>query len=423
MLAKKPLTDRTIKAVKPAPLGKRTLLWDAIVPGLALRVTDRGKRSFVLISRYPGSTHPVPRSLGPYGAITLEQARTKARQWLELIASGVDPGRREIEQRQETFKAIATNYFARRAKDHRTRKLSEATLERLVYPTLGARPIDTITRSDIVRLLDQIEDGSGPVMADNTLWIVNRIMNWHATRSDTFRSPIVRGMNRAKEQARSRILDDDELRAIWRASGDYDHPFGPMLRFILLTATRRNEVRYAKRSEITGTEWTIPASRYKTMIDHVIPLSQAALAALDGAGQGHSSGPLLADGNPTVSRGTSFNVGGSSYGEAEAFIFSANGKQAFGGLDRHKRAIDEASGVKGWVIHDLRRTARSLMSRAGVNADIAERCLGHVIPGVRGIYDRHEYFEEKRRAFEALAGQIERIINPQDNIVSIGQGR
>jgi integrase len=155
------------------------------------------------------------------------------------------------------------------------------------------------------------------------------------------------------------------------------------------------------REEIVGAEWTIPAVRYKTKIDHVIPLSRAALTALDWAGQGNSSGPLLSDtnGNP--------------------FIFSSNGKLALGGFDRHKRAIDEASGVTGWTIHDLRRTARSLMSRAGVNADIAERCLGHVIGGVRGIYDRHEYFEEKRRAFEALAAQIERIVNPQANVVAL----
>ena len=259
MLAKKPLTDRAIKAVKPAPSGKRTLVWDALVPGLALRVTDNGKRSFVLVTRYPKSPHPTPRSLGAYGAISLEQARTKAREWLEMIASGVDPGRHEIEKRQETFKAIATDYFHRKAKDHRSRDQSEATLVRLVYPTLGNRPINAISRSNIVRLLDQIEDDNGPVMADRTLGIISSVMNWHATRSDTFRSPIVRGMTRAEEKARSRILSDEELRAIWKATGEYRHPFGPMLRFILLTATRRNEAAYAKRSEITGSEWTIPA--------------------------------------------------------------------------------------------------------------------------------------------------------------------
>jgi hypothetical protein len=91
MLAKKPLTDRAVAALKPAPIGKRRLVWDAVVPGLAVRVTDRGVRTFVLVTRYPGSPHPAPRSLGAYGAITLEEARGKARAWLKLIGAGRDP--------------------------------------------------------------------------------------------------------------------------------------------------------------------------------------------------------------------------------------------------------------------------------------------------------------------------------------------
>ena len=105
-------------------------------------------------------------------------------------------------------------------------------------------------------------------------------------------------MKRAGGQARSRILTDEELRSVWAACAEYRHPFGPMLRFILLTATRRSEALYAKRSEIVGAEWTIPAERYKTKIDHLIPLSQAALAIAQGSGDG--------------------------------FIFTANGKQAIG---------------------------------------------------------------------------------------------
>jgi integrase len=386
-LAKKPLTDRAIASAAPAPPGKRRLLWDAIVPGLALRVTSRGARSFVLVTRYPGSRNPAPRSLGPVGKITLAQARDKARQWFKMIAAGVDPGIRDIQRRQETFTAIASGYLARKAKDHRSRGKTEATLARLVYPTFGLRPIDSITRSDVVRLLDKIEDDNGPMMANEVLGNVSRVFDWHATRSDTFRSPIVKGMKRTGAQARSRILADEELRAVWAACADYHHPFGSMLRFILLTATRRSEALYAKRSEIVGTEWTIPAARYKTKIDHLVPLSQAALAFVEGDGDG--------------------------------FIFTANGKQAIGSHTLHKAAIDEASGVKGWTIHDLRRTARSLMSRAGVPTDHAERCLGHVIGGVRGVYDRHEYLEEKRLAFEALASQIERIVNPQANVIAI----
>ena len=224
-------------------------------------------------------------------------------------------------------------------------------------------------------------------MANEVLGNISRVFDYHAARTDTFRSPIVKGMNRAGAQARSRILDDDELRAVWRACVDYQHPFGGLLRFILLTATRRNEALYATRAEIVGAEWTIPAARYKTKIDHLIPLSQAALALVEGSGDG--------------------------------FIFTANGKQAIGSHSRHKAAIDKASGVTGWTVHDLRRTGRSLMSRAGVPTDHAERCLGHVIGGVRGVYDRHEYLEEKRVAFEALASLVERIVNPQANVVAI----
>jgi integrase len=91
------------------------------------------------------------------------------------------------------------------------------------------------------------------------------------------------------------------------------------------------------------------------------------------------------------------------------------------GFSKFKHKFDEACGVADWTLHDLRRTARSLMSRAGVAPDHAERCLGHVIGGVRGTYDRHEYAEEKRKAFEALAGQIDRIVNPRENVVAIGR--
>jgi len=191
-------------------------------------------------------------------------------------------------------------------------------------------------------------------------------------------------MGRGIKQARSRILDDDELRAIWKATADYP-VFGALLRFILLTATRRYEAGKMRWSELSGDTWIIPAARYKTNLDHVIPLSVMALAVLPPRN-----------------------------GE---FVFSKNGHQAMGGYERHKQAIDEASGVSGWVIHDLRRTARSLLSRAGVASDHAERCLGHVIGGVRGVYDRHEYFDEKAKAFEALALQVERIISPQQNVV------
>jgi integrase len=390
MKAKKPLTDRALRALKPAPTGKRKIVWDAVIPGFGVRVTDQRIKTFVLVRRYPGSPNPAPRSLGVYGAITLEAARAKARQWIELIGSGIDPTQHAIRKREQTFQHIAAQYLLRKAKDHRSRTATEATLNRLVYPTFGPRPIETINRSDIVRLLDRIEDERGPVMASRTLSIINRVMNFHASRSDDFRSPIVKGMARGTEQSRSRTLTDDELRAIWKATADYP-VYGALLRFILLTATRRNEAGQMRWAELSDGTWVIPAARYKTNLDHVIPLSAMAQSVLP-----------------------------ERNGE---FVFSANGRQAIGGYGRHKQVIDEASGVSDWVVHDLRRTARSLLSRAGVASDHAERCLGHVIPGVRGVYDRHEFYDEKARAFEALAAQVQRIIDPQPNIIAMKERR
>ena len=389
-MARFALTDRYVHNAKAR--GGRAEYFDENTRGLALRVSPAAKS---WCFHYTTGGVRKRLKLGTYPATSLSKARTLATEARGLLEAGKDPSAVRAASKN-TLKAICDEYLKREGSKLRTAQERLRVFNRLVYPTLGAMQIDAIKRTDIVRLLDGIEDENGPVMADKTLAFLSKLFSWHASRSDEFRSPIVRGMTRTKpqERTRSRILSDEELRAIWRATGEYSHPFGPMLRFILLTATRRNEAVYAKRSEITDTEWTIPAARYKTKLDHLIPLSDMAVAQT-------RAGPL--------------NLGVTTQ-SANAFIFTTNGK-AIGGLGRHKRAIDEASGVTGWWTHDLRRTARSLMSRAGVPSDHAERCLGHVIGGVRGVYDRHEYLEEKRRAFEALAAQIERIVNPQDNVV------
>jgi integrase len=390
MRHKKALTDRTIQGLKPAPRGKRSLVWDAQVPGLAVRVTDKGKKTFTLVVRYPGSQNPAPRSLGTYGTITLETARSKARDWLALIASGTDPATSEVMRRANTLMAISEEYFRRDGKGLRTGAARRRVIERLVYPTLGSRPISDIRRSEIIRLLDGIEDANGAVMADRTLAVVRKIMNWHASRSDDFRSPIVRGMARTKptERARDRILTDDELRAVWRNA---EGTFGTLVKFILLTAARRGEAAEMPWTEIAaGGDWTLPASRNKAKVDLVRPLSKAALAVLKGLG-----------------------TAGSTY------IFSTNGRTPISAFSREMLALSAASGTNGWTLHDLRRTSRSLMSRAGIDANVAERCLGHVIGGIRGVYDRHEYHREKALAFEALAAQIDRIVRPQANVVGI----
>jgi integrase len=388
MLAKRPLTDRGIAALKSAPPGKRKLYWDAVVPGLAVRVTDTGVKAFVLVKRFPGNPNPTARSIGKVGAVTLEAARTQAREWLAQVGAGRDPAREAEARKRDTLRAVCEEWWQRKAQGFRSASAQRSRLERLVYPTLGSIAIREVRKSDIVRLHDRVTDENGPVAANRVVELLTAILNWHATRSDNFRSPIVRGMTTA-EVARDRILNDDELCAIWRAT-EGGNGFAGLIRFLLLTAARRGEAAEMQWSEIAEGVWTLPALRNKVGQELVRPLSKAALAVLE------------------------------AQSRTGDFVF--NGHRPLVAFTPLKARLDAASGTTGWVLHDIRRTSRSLMSRAGVSSDIAEQCLGHVLGGVRGVYDRYKYLDEKRVAYEKLAALISGIVDPQPNVVSIRGG-
>jgi integrase len=389
------LTAAFVKSAKAEDGKERSVYWDQDLSGFGLMVTSAGHRSFIAQYRTRGLSRRY--TIGAAARIDLDQARKRARQIFGQVAHGADPvadKRKELEADRNSLKAVCERYLGREGGKLRTTEKRRATLERLVYPKLGGRQIDDIKRLEIVHLLDAVEDERGPAMADQTLAILRRIFNWHAIRSNEFRSPIVRGMARRDPEARerSRVLSDDELRAVWKAGEDYAGPWGQFIRFLLLTATRRTEAAAMTWAELSGDEWNIPRERYKTDTEVTLPLSSAAMKVLDEV--------------PRI--------------QGCSFVFTTDGRTAISGFSAFKTKFDIACGVKDWRLHDLRRTARSLMSRAGVNPDVAERCLGHKIAGIRGTYDRHSYLAEMRHAFEALSAQIERIINPPgDNVVAL----
>ena len=173
-------------------------------------------------------------------------------------------------------------------------------------------------------------------------------------------------------------------------------PFGALVHFLTLTSARRSEASAIRWDEIDAEGiWTLPVSRSKTKIEVFRPLSKAALAILDAQ-------PRLDD---------------------CPFVFTARGVSPMTSFSMPKAKLDKISGVHDWRLHDLRRTARSLLPRAGVNADVAERCLGHAMPTIRATYDRHQYLDEMRHAFEALAALIERIVHPPKGDVIPLRGR
>jgi integrase len=395
------LNESVVKSLPLPASGSRihyfagTVIQGAKTPrGFGVRVTANGTRSFVM--RYRIAHHEHLYVIGQHPDWSVLDAVKEARVLRQRIDRGEDPlaGRRKQEaEARETLQAICEEYLSRDGKKLRTVEWQERALERLVYPDLGNRVIRAIKRTDIVRLLDKIEDENGPVMADRTLATVRKIMNWHASRSDDFRSPIVRGMARSKprERSRERTLADDEVSLVWKTAETSQTPFGAFVQFCLLTGARRGEAAEMSWQELDGSTWTLPAARNKTKVDLVRPLSKQARMVLPA--------------------------------RAGDFVFSTDGgKTPISGFSQLKRAFDKACGVKNWTIHDVRRTARTLLSRAGVSPDIAERCLGHVIGGVRGVYDRWEFRDEKAAAYESLAGLISHIINPQDN-VTVMDGR
>jgi integrase len=381
------LTDRFCERAKPAQGQTQTDYFDEQVSGLALRVAE-GHKAWSFHFTSPGNGKRARLTFGSYPATSLGAARTRAVEAKALVEAGKDPRSAEA----DTLKGICAEYLKREGKRLRSLDWRKGVLERHVYPTLGHRPIAEIQRSEIVRLLDKIEDRSGATMADRTLAVVRKIMNWHAARTDDFRSPIVKGMARTKssELARERVLTDDELRKVWAINNGV---FGSFVRFLLLTGARRNEASEMTWDEIDGSDWMLPAARNKTKVDLVRPLSKAAQDILRMPKQCE-------------------------------FVFTTDGVSPISGFSKFKAAFDKESGTDGWTLHDCRRTARSLMSRAGVPTDHAERCLGHVIGGVRGVYDRHEYHAEKQQAFEALAGIIERIVSgTQAGVVQLKRGK
>jgi integrase len=312
----------------------------------------------------------------------IAEARVRAREIIRRVRDGLPA----IEPRGDTFAAAAAEYLARhvRKKGLRSAAEIERLLDKHILPKWGDREFESIRRSDITALLDNIEDNRGGRTGDYCLAVIRGLMNWAAARRDDYAPPIVRGMRRQSpnEQARSRILTDGEIRAVW-AAADQCGAFGAMVKVSLLTAQRREKVVSMRWADIEGGMWAIPAqAREKT--------AAGTLALPDMARRVIEAQPRFA-GNP--------------------FVFVARGQGPINGFSKMKVKLDRLSGVSDWVVHDLRRTARSLMSRAGVSSEHAERVLGHALVGVEQTYDRHAYSTEKAAALNRLATLLDGIIH------------
>jgi integrase len=386
--------------------------------GFGVRVTAAGARAFILNYRLRGREHRF--TIGTWPDWSALKAVREARNLRQRVDRGENPIADRIPSpATASVASLLDEFVARYVRNPkqplraRTGDEYESAFTRLVRPRIGKLGIYEVRRSHIVKMLDEIEDVNGPVAADRTLAYVRKAFNWHATRDDQFNVPVVRGMARIKpkERARTRVLSDDEIRAIWPELAGVG-TFGAFIKTLLLTAQRRDEVAQMSRREL-GSDgiWTIPAERYKAKRPNFVPLSRAALAVITSQPKHDDCDYVFASRAKTPYSGYS-----KSKAKLDKAVFAAMKKEA-------KRGA-KLEPIPNWTLHDLRRTAKTLMGRAGVRPDISERVLGHVIAGVEGTYDRHSYANEKRDALEKLAAMIEQILNPlASNVETFGEHR
>jgi integrase len=380
------LTAISIERFK-APANGRIEYFDQVLPGFALRITHKGAKSWVVFYRHGGRLRRM--TLGSYPALGLADARDHARQALQQAAKGNDPAAERAQRRSSTSQHVAGAvqlFIAKHASKNRTARETERIFNTYVLPKWRRRPLESITRRDVIHLLEDVEE-HGPYMANRTLAAIRKFYSWAVERDMVGASPVSNVSALGREEKRDRVLDDVEIMAFWEGCDKLGWPFGPLFQMLLVTAQRRDEVARMRWQDVdldAGT-WIIPAEMTKSRREHSVPLS-----------------PLSLDILSNVPR-----MGG--------HVFSSNlrGDKPVSGFSKSKKRLDGLSGLDGWRLHDLRRTAASGMARLNVAPHVLGKVLNHApasLQGVTAIYNRYAYEPQKREALEAWAEHIKAVL-------------
>lgn len=399
------LTDKFCSSPKQVPTTGRAEHYDALVPGLCLRVTETGHRSFCLVARYPSHpVHPSRRALGTYGAITLEEARDMARDWLRLIRRGIDPKvelakERAANQRKQvfTFAYVLEEFLTRDASKHVKAKEARRLLTKELPKSWLSRPVVDIQPTDCAAAIRAIVKRGAQAQAHNVFAYTRRLFNWaigvHEFGLD--RSPMERLKPAdliGQRNVRDRTLEDHELKSVWDAAGQMGYPFGAIMRMLILTGGRLREVAELSWKEVDLEQQLImvPGRRMKGNREHAIPLAPMAMELLSGL--------------PHFRRGD--------------YVFtSTSGVKPFTGFSKSKSRLNELSGVgvgdsQPWVLHDARRTMRSHLSALPIEDRVREQMIAHAQPGLHAVYDKFKYTAEKKRGFELYEQRLLGIVKP-----------
>jgi integrase len=394
------LTDSKIAGLKAAA-GERPEYPDDLVKGLRVRVGSGGAKTFTYRARFGGK--PRNFALGQYDPkrFTLAAARDLARKMQADITEGRDPahqlGRRPGDDGR--LKGLVELYFQREVRGRkRTADAIERTFKVDILPVLGERLADTITRADITKLVEQVTfkaNRETPRQGRMVHQLLSAFFNWALPRLDRLEvNPCVGAWRPAVSASRDRVLDDDELKALWNAAGAAGE-FGKGVRLLMLTGQRRSEVLEATWDEfdLKGRVWTIPAARAKNGKASLVPLSAGALDVLKGIDRQTNSDFLFpAKGNPRAAMSGFTQLWG-----------------------RVLKAVEKDLGrpVERFTMHDIRRTLATGLQRLGTRLEVTEAVLNHQSgskAGIVAVYQRHHFADEKRHALDAWAAELERLL-------------
>jgi integrase len=386
-----PRIKLTKSAIDALPTPKSDVVyWDVASPGFGVKVTPKGRKVFVVLYRTGGAGSKLRKyTIGPYGRVTLHQARVAAQKVFAAKLEGRDPAaeKREAKRRivADRVEDLLEAFIAQRLSQNRSAAEVSRLLRREVGKPWAGRSIHEIGKRDVVGVISAIEQRGAPAAANKTLKSIKTFLRWCVGRAILDQSPAEGVPLPAREVARDRVLNDQELAQVILAARKIGGSYGGIVELLALTGQRREEVARLQKEELDLAQrvWTLPRSRTKNAKEHVVHLSKQSLNVL-----------MRAD-------------------KHGLFVFSLVGTKPFNEFSRAKRRLDQLSGVTGWRLHDLRRTCVSGMARLGIAPHVADKILNHqagTISGVAAVYQRHEFLAERRAALDLWGAHIDGLL-------------
>lgn len=405
------LKAATVEAMQATDM--RQEIPDDLCTGLYLVVQPTGKKSWQVRYRHGGVHRRM--TLAAFPTLSLAAARIRAREVMAAASEGRDPAEEvkaakapKPEDDRDRIKTLIGQYDKRHLKGLKSGDVVRRELDRFVVAAWAERDIRSITKRDVIDLLDGIADSGRVVTANRVRAYLNKFLNWAVERDILPLSPATGVKPVAKEISRDRVLTDDEIRWFWMACEAEGFPWGPLGKVLLLTGQRLNEAAQITEGEIRGDLWHLSADRTKNARAHDVPLSDAVQAVLGAVEK--------IEGRPGFIFTTTGTTPVSGFFKARAHLAEAMERLA-------TKERGEAVEIPRWTFHDLRRTAATGMARLGIAVRVTEAVLNHVSGtggGIVAVYQRHDYADEKRQALEAWGRFVAQLVEGRpDNVVQL----